>query len=122
MVEDRELKMKRFLERNTSMHTIEIEQLFEYKESESDTMIRNLNSLGLKNSERAALQSMDDLSLEDSDKTKITRKRKKYDTVLVGRESDNPMGSQNREFDPYVRSKRRKEYDVRTSSSERRWY
>lgn len=134
MVEDREIKMKRFLERNTSMHTVEIDQLFEYKENESDAMIRNLNSLGAKNTERSALQSLDDLSLDDSDnKLNVRRKRKQYDTMLVGRESgiysasnnnsnDSQLGSQNRQYEPNYRSKRMKEYDGRTASSERRWY
>jgi hypothetical protein len=87
MVEDREIKMKRFLEMNSSMHTVEIDQFFEYKENESDAMIRNLNSLGAKNIERSALRSFDELSLEDGEnKNNISRKRKQYDTILVNKE------------------------------------
>lgn len=63
MVEAKELKMKKFLERNTSMTLSDIENLFEYKESESDTMIKNLNALSVKNNERSTLLSLDDLSL-----------------------------------------------------------
>lgn len=90
MVESRELKMKKFLERNTSMTHNDIESLFEYKESESETMMRNLNSLAVRNNERSALKSFDDLSLGDKreDPRMIGRKRKAYETSLITRQED----------------------------------
>lgn len=90
LVETKELKMKRFLERNTSMTLNDIESLFEYKESESDAMIKNLNALSVKNQERSALRSFDDLSLDDrrDDSRVLGRKRKAYDTALISKQDD----------------------------------
>lgn len=90
MVESREHKLKQYLERNSTMTLNEIEAVFEYKESESEAMIRSLNSLAIKNNERSALRSFDELSLDDKrdDTRMLGRKRKAYETSLISRQDD----------------------------------
>lgn len=145
MVETKELKMKKFLERNTTMTLGDIESLFEYKESESDAMIKNLNALAVKNNERSTLKSLDDLSLNDKrNDTRLTsRKRKTYATNLMyqheqvnvdpyeildsrKRKRESFGTSHTPNLDDYegshYRSKRRNDYGGRGISSERRYY
>ena len=87
MVDSRVLKTKRFLERNSNMSLNEIDQLFEYKESESDTMINNLNSLSMRNNEKSTLSALSGLSLDDEDSSiGIGRKRRAYETSLISNE------------------------------------
>lgn len=90
MVDTRVIKTKRYLERNTNMSLNEIEKLFEYKESESDAMINNLNSLSVRNTEKSILRGLDRLSLDESDTSfEPGMKRRAYETSLISNERRN---------------------------------
>lgn len=77
MVESKEAKMKKFLEKNSSLSQGEIEKLFEYKESESESM--------MKNSDWSTLMAFDKFSLDEKkeDERRLGKKRKAYETLLI---------------------------------------
>ena len=77
MVENKEAKMKKFLEKNSSLSQGEIEKLFEYKESESESM--------MKNSDWSTLMAFDKFSLDEKkeDERRLGKKRKAYETLLI---------------------------------------
>lgn len=132
MVEAKELKMKKFLERNSSMTQNEIERLFEFKESESDTMMKSLNALATKNS----IKSFEELSLDDrmDDPRKLGKKRKAYDVQLIPGETDR-MSSMYSPYESHKRyrtrddlegtayySKRRNDFGMRGLYTERKYF
>ena len=77
MVENKEAKMKKFLEKNSSLSQGEIEKLFKYKESESESM--------MKNSDWSTLMAFDKFSLDEKkeDERRLGKKRKAYETLLI---------------------------------------
>lgn len=114
MVEVRELKLKRFLESNTTMTINEIENLFEFKESESDTILNKI-------SEKTTLIALDSMSLGaslDDDKNQIGKKRKAGDLQLLSYVPEESMSrSRDTDSDNYhFRSKRRYEHSPSFSS------
>jgi len=84
MVESRVLKIKKYWEQSTRMTNAEIEDLFEYKESESDTVIKDLNKLASKNNEKSTFKAFDRMSLDtEDDKSQIGRKRRAGEIPLI---------------------------------------
>ena len=116
MVQIREIKIKNFLANGgSSLSNSEIENLFEYKPNESDAVVKDLNNLATKNSEKNTFNAFGSMSLggsADDENVAIGRKRRTNDIPLVsGISNDFYSRSRENEADPYsFRSKRRREY------------
>ena len=82
IVESKEKKMIAFLNKNSSLSQNEIEKLFEYKESESESL--------MKSSDWSTLMAFDKFSLDEKkeDDRRLGKKRKAYDTLLIRGEDE----------------------------------